>query len=380
MNPRPIQYGASMAERRHYLELVEKHGSPLLVVYRKKLLLQLELLRKYLPGVAHYYAIKAFPHEAILQILAEAGANFDVASGGEVDMLQKLNISGRRTIHTHPIKKDSEIKAALRGGSTTFVIDNLDEVHKLLPYRQRIGLLLRIGFRSDSAMIDLSRKFGCTPEQVPDIVQQASAMGAHIRGLSFHVGSQSLTPDMHVYAIHRCAELIVDIEKSTGRPMNVLDIGGGFPVDYACMGIDYDAYFKPIQAALESALPDHIGVIAEPGRFLVAPAVTGIATVAGKAHRGEYQWYYLDDGVYGSYSGQLFDHATYPLQVLNDSEERGAGILAGPTCDSIDIIAEDIQLPGLNEGDLIIGHMMGAYTYATATRFNSLSGAQIIVV
>lgn len=380
MSERIIQYGASPAEQQHYRELVEQHGSPLLVIYKDKLLQQLKLLRKHLPGVSHYYAIKAFPHEDILKILADAGANFDVASAGEIDMLQKLNISGRRTIHTHPVKKDKEIRAALRGGSTTFVIDNIEELHKLLPYRQRIGLLLRVSFRSQSAKVDLSRKFGCAPEQVLEIVQQTSAMGANIRGLSFHVGSQSLTPDAHVNAIHRCAELIGEIEESTGRPMNVLDIGGGFPVDYAHTGIDYKAYFTPIREALASALADHIDVIAEPGRFLVAPAVTGVASVAGKARRGDYLWYYLDDGVYGSFSGQLFDYTTYPLQVLNDSPDREACIIAGPTCDSIDVIAEDILLPELKEGDLVIGHMMGAYTYATATRFNSLSGAQIIVV
>ena len=380
MSDRLIQYGASATEEQYYRELVRQHGSPLLIVYKDRLLQQLEQLYTYLPGVGLYYAIKAFPHEDILRILAEAGANFDVASAGEIDMLQKLNISGRRTIHTHPIKKDSEIRAALRGGSTTFVIDNTDEMHKLLPYRQRIGLLLRVSFRSDSARVDLSRKFGCAPEQVLDIVQQASVLGVHIRGLSFHVGSQSLTPDTLVNAILRCAELIDEIERLSERPMNVLDIGGGFPVDYAGTGIDYDAYFSPIRKTLASALPAHIDIIAEPGRFLVAPAVTAIASVAGKARRGDFQWYYLDDGVYGSYSGQLFDHAVYPLQVLNDATHRQASILAGPTCDSIDVVAEDIQLPELQEGDLVIGHMMGAYTYATATRFNSLSGVQVIVV
>ena len=380
MSGRLIQYGASDAEQRHYRELVRQHGSPLLIVYREKLLQQLARLREQLPGVSHYYAIKAFPHEDILKTLADAGANFDVASAGEVEMLQKLNISGRRTIHTHPIKKDTEIRAALRGGSTTFVVDNIEELRKLLPYRQRVGLLLRVSFRSSSAKVDLSRKFGCAPEQVIDIVQQSCETGVPVRGLSFHVGSQSLTPDAHVSAIHRCAELIAEIEDVTDRPLNVLDIGGGFPVDYAGTGIDYDSYFEPVRDALAASLPDHIEVIAEPGRFLVAPAVTAIASVTGKARRGDYQWYYLDDGVYGSYSGQLFDHAVYPLQILNDSTQREPCILAGPTCDSIDVIAEDIMLPELNEGDLVIGHMMGAYTYATATRFNSLSGAQIIVI
>mgnify|MGYP001819866956 CR=1 FL=1 len=380
MNQRPVQYGASASERQHYIELVKQHGSPLLVVYRQRLLQQLALLRAQLPGVSLYYAIKAFPHTGILKILANADVNFDVASAGEIEMLQQLGISGRRTIHTHPIKKDSEIRAALRGGSTTFVIDNIEELRKLLPYRQRVGVLLRVSFRSESAKVDLSRKFGCAPEQVLDILQQASDIGVHIRGLSFHVGSQSLAPDAHVNAITHCIELIDKAEQQSGRPMNVLDIGGGFPVDYAGTGIDVDAYFKPIRETLASSLPDHLEVIAEPGRFLVAPAVTGIATVAGTARRGDYPWYYLDDGVYGSYSGQLFDHASYPQQVLNTSPERQASILAGPTCDSIDVIAEDILLPELKEGDLVIGHMMGAYTYATATRFNSLSGARIIIV
>lgn len=380
MNQTSVRYGASADQQQRYYDLVEKHGSPLLVVYRAKLLAQLQGLRSYLPGVIQYYAIKAFPHVDVLQILADAGANFDVASSGAIDMLQKLNISGRRTIHTHPIKKDHEIKAALRGGSTTFVIDNIEELHKLLPYRQRIGLLLRVSFRSDTAKVDLSRKFGCAPDQVLDIVEQASAMDVHIRGLSFHVGSQSLTPDSHVAAIQRCAELINEIEMLTDRPLNILDIGGGFPIDYSGDGIDYDAYFKPIRQALETTVPEHIDVIAEPGRFLVAPAVISIESVPGKARRGDYQWYYLDDGVYGSYSGQLFDHAVYPLQVLNDTGIRESSILAGPTCDSIDVIAEDILLPELNEGDLVIGHMMGAYTYATATRFNSLSGTRIIIV
>jgi len=158
------------------------------------------------------------------------------------------------------------------------------------------------------------------------------------------------------------------------NPVNVLDIGGGFPVNYSGDDIDLDAFFYPLTRALTQLSAD-INIIAEPGRFLVAPAVTGIASISGKARRGDYQWYYLDDGIYGSYSGQLFDHVTYPLQILNSNEERCASILAGPTCDSIDIIAEDIALPELAEGDLVIGHMMGAYTHATATRFHSLAGA-----
>lgn len=379
MDTRHIAYGATEEELSFYTRLVAEHGSPLLVVSRSTLLAQYHTLRDQLPGVSLYYAIKAFPHPEVLKLLVEAGCHFDVASEGEIDLLKPTQIGGRRTIHTHPIKKQADIKAALRGGSTTFVVDNIDELKKLIPYRQRIGVLLRVSFRSDSAAVDLSRKFGCAPDQVSELVKQASELGVHIRGLSFHVGSQSLSSRTHVEAIEQCGRLIGEINQQIRNPMNVLDIGGGFPVDYLQQGFDLDAFFMPIRSALE-ALPDELDIIAEPGRFLVAPAVTGIATVSGKARRGDYQWYYLDDGIYGSYSGQLFDHVLYPLQILKGNTKKHASILAGPTCDSIDVIAEDIQLPELEEGDLVIGHMMGAYTHATATHFNSLSGAKIIFV
>ncbi len=379
LSDRVIRFGGSDGEQAYYRDLVAKHGSPLLILDCRVLRARFRLLQEQLPGVDLYYAIKAFAHPDVLEVLSEMEANFDVASAGEIDMLRDLQISGRRTIHTHPIKKDADIKAALRGGSTTFVVDNIDELKKLIPYKQRIGLLLRVSFRSDTAKVDLSRKFGCAPDQVPELVQQASALGVHVRGLSFHVGSQSVTPDAHIDAIKRCAALIREVEEREGRPMDVLDIGGGFPADYAMSGFDADRYFAPIRTALQE-LPDHISVIAEPGRFLIAPAVTGISTVTGKARRGDYQWYYMDDGIYGSYSGQLFDHTIYPLQIFNDSPERQASILAGPTCDSIDIIAEDVELPALQEGDLLIGHMMGAYTHATSTHFNSLEGAKIVVI
>lgn len=379
MKTRHIQYGASEAERGYYQSLVKQHGSPLLVVSRSGLLQQYNTLKSYLPGVAFYYAIKAFPHPEVIRLLAEAGCHFDVASEGEIDLLRPLQVSGRRTIHTHPIKKDKDIRAALRGGSTTFVVDNIDELKKLIPYRSRTGVLLRVSFRSESATVDLSRKFGCAPGQVLELVAEAQALGVHIRGLSFHVGSQCANSAMHVSAIEQCAALITACNQQQNNPLNILDIGGGFPVNYAGDDIDLDVFFNPVAQAL-AKLPDSISVIAEPGRFLVAPAVTSIASISGKAIRGGYQWYYLDDGIYGSYSGQLFDHVTYPLQIFNRDENRSPSILAGPTCDSIDIIAEDIPLPDMSEGDLVIGHMMGAYTYATATRFNSLAGAKVIFV
>ena len=171
---------------------------------------------------------------------------------------------------------------------------------------------------------------------------------------------------------------IRDRNKTAKTPLSVLDIGGGFPADYLLEGININDFFKPIRQELQH-LPEDWHLLAEPGRYLIAPAVHSITTVTGKSKRSGLFWYYLDDGVYGSYSGQIYDHTLYPLQVLKEGETHPC-ILAGPTCDSIDVIAENIQLPELEIGDLVIGLQMGAYTAATKTRFNSLPDAKFVVL
>jgi ornithine decarboxylase len=123
-----------------------------------------------------------------------------------------------------------------------------------------------------------------------------------------------------------------------------------------------------------------VQVIAEPGRFIAGPAAIGVATVMGRARREGHWWYYLDDGLYGSYSGQLFDHARYPVEVLRTAAELLPSVLAGPTCDSIDVIAENLMLPQLKAGDLVVGRAMGAYTWASATEFNFFPKATVVAV
>ncbi|NNC97453.1 MAG: type III PLP-dependent enzyme [Gammaproteobacteria bacterium] len=378
MLPRTVLIGADQATRDHYQHLVAEHGSPLLVYDASVLKQQFAALQHALPGVDLYYAVKAHPDANIIHTIDELDGGFDIASAGEMDLLLDHKISGRRTIHTHPIKKDAEIKKALRFGATTFVIDNLDELNKLLPYRKRVGVLLRVSFRSDSAVVDLSRKFGCDIEEVKGLVFAAEQLGIHIKGLAFHVGSQVSDASKHVEAIEQCHRVMQECNQELSIPLSTLDIGGGFPADYRLEGFDINEFCEPIRITLDN-LPDDWHLLAEPGRFLVAPAVCSVTTVTGKSIRHGIRWYYLDDGVYGSYSGQIFDHASYPIQSLR-SGDLYPSILAGPTCDSIDIIAEDVELPELEIGDLIIGLQMGAYTAATKTRFNSLPDAKLVCV
>ena len=356
--------------------LAAEHGTPLLVLDCEEVRARYAALVAALPGVVHHYAVKAFPEQAAIRALAEVGARFDAATAGELELLREAGVAPEHCIHTHPIKRERDIAEAVALGCTTFVVDNHEELAKLAPYREGVRLLVRLGFRNPDAVVDLARKFGCDGAEARRIFEQADALGLDVAGVSFHVGSQTPDASSHVEAIHASARLMA----ACGPSLRVLDIGGGFPVAYAdgeCPSIE--AFCSPIREAL-ATLPPGVEVISEPGRYLVASAVTGVTSVMGRARRGERMWYYLDDGLYGSFSGQLYDKARYPLQALGHDGPRASCVLAGPTCDGLDVIDEDALMPELRAGDLVVGRMMGAYTSASATGFNHFPKARVVAV
>jgi ornithine decarboxylase len=360
--------------------LVREFGSPLLIIDCERVRVQYRKLRKALPRVDLHYALKPLPHAAVVQTVLEEGGFLDLATTGEVQLVQRLGAAPERCIHTHPIKREQDIRNALQFGVKTFVADNPDEVRKFARHAKAAELLLRVSFRSPGAMCDLSRKFGCDPEALLDLARLAAELGVDVRGFSFHVGSQAVDSQKHIEAIEACAKLMAAARREKLGTLDTLDIGGGFPIDYMQPVSDIGHFCAPIRAAL-GKLPRRIRIIAEPGRYIAGPAAIGVASVMGRAQREGHWWYYLDDGLYGSYSGQLYDHARYPVEPLKEGgAERLPSVLAGPTCDSIDVIAENLMLPKLEEGDLIIGKAMGAYTWASASDFNFFPKATVIAV
>jgi ornithine decarboxylase len=358
--------------------LVTRYGSPLFVIDAERVRRQYRRLATALPGVDLHYALKPLPHPAVIDTLQAEGAFFDLATNGEVELMRRLEVAPERCIHTHPIKRDADIRTALAYGVNRFVIDNPDELRKFVKYRNRTSLLIRISFSSPEARSDLSRKFGCEPQAVPDLFRLAADLRIKIDGLSFHVGSQAAGPAMFAEAIARCSELM-PMAAQLGHNPGILDIGGGFPVDYLQRCMPIEEFCAPIRAALKELAPT-MRVIAEPGRYIAAPAAISVTSVMGRALRGGRWWYYLDDGLYGSYSGQVYDHATYPVEALVPSGDTYPSVLAGPTCDSIDVINEHLDLPKLDVGDLIIGREMGAYTWASASEFNFFPRATVLAL
>jgi ornithine decarboxylase len=359
--------------------LVAEFGSPLLIIDCQRVREQYRKLHRALPGVDLHYALKPLPHPAVVETIVELGGWLDLATTGEAQLVTQLGVDPARCIHTHPIKRDIDIRNALHLGVKTFVADNPDEVRKFEAYRDQAELLLRVSFRSPGAVVDLSRKFGCAPEDLIELARLARKLGIPVRGLSFHVGSQAGDPIKHVEAVGVCAKLMAQARREKLGAFDTLDIGGGYPIEYGQKVTEIGRFCAPIRAAL-AKLPARVRVIAEPGRFICGPAAIGVSSVMGRAKREGHWWYYLDDGLYGSYSGQLFDHAKYPVECLKDSDERFPSVLAGPTCDSIDVIAENLMLPQLKAGDLIVGRAMGAYTWASASEFNFFPKATVVAV
>jgi ornithine decarboxylase len=359
--------------------LVREFGSPLLIVDCARARTQYRKLRRALPQVALHYALKPLPHAAVVRSIIEEGGSLDLATTGEIQLAASLGIDPGRCIHTHPIKRERDIRNALEYGVRTFVADNVDEVRKFKRYGERASLLLRVSFRSPGAVCDLSRKFGCDPEDAIALARFAASLGIDVLGFSFHVGSQAADALKHVEAIEACRLLLASARRERLGSLDMLDIGGGFPIDYLQRALDIQKFCAPIRASL-AKLPARVRVLAEPGRFIAGPAAIGVATVMGRARREGHWWYYLDDGLYGSYSGQLYDHAHYPVESLRQGEPRLPSVLAGPTCDSIDVIAENLMLPQLKAGDLIVGRAMGAYTWASASQFNFFPKATVVAV
>jgi ornithine decarboxylase len=360
-------------------QLAAQFGAPLMVLDCEAIRRQYHALKNALPGVTLHFALKPLPHAAVVRTLLAEGASFDLATSGEIDLVATEGVPSERTIHSHPIKRDSDIRDALAYGCTVFVVDNINELEKFIAYKDQAEILVRLSFRNKDAFADLSKKFGCSQEMAIEIITYAQKLGIRIKGLSFHVGSQTASPTKYVDAINTCAKVIAQVSELGLPALSTLDIGGGFPVPYSADVLPIDVFCAPINVAL-AQLPETMQILAEPGRFIVASCVTSVASVMGQAEREGKTWYYLDDGIYGSFSGLMFDEAAYPIDSAKQDGMRFDSVLAGPTCDSIDVVSESIMLPKLNNGDLIISRMMGAYTLATATDFNFFKRAEVVVL
>lgn len=371
------------------ISLARRHGTPLVVVDHDVLRRNYAAFKRHLPRVQAYYAVKANDDPAIIETLFEAGASFDVASWPEFEIVNRFirhlpsgerqNWIWDKIIYANPIKATETLKL-LDPYKPLVTFDNSEEIRKLRKHAPHAGLALRVRVPNTGSMVELSSKFGASPGEAVDLILEAERTGLTVEGLSFHVGSQCTNFENFVQAINISAAIFQEArERGCGR-MNLLDIGGGFPAPYDQTVRPFRELASKINAEIGRLFPRDIEILAEPGRFMVATAATAVAKVIGKAVRDGKLCYYIDDGVYQTFSGIVFDHCQYRVKAFKKGPRQICSVF-GPTCDAFDTISLSEQLPAnLEVGDLVYSENIGAYSVASSTRFNGFPPAKVVHV
>ena len=356
--------------------LAEKYGTPLLVLSLEQIEKNYNLLRTHMPRVKVFYAIKANPHRRILELMRNLGSNFDVASDGEIMELASLGVDGSRMIYANPMKTVNGLRACRNAGVGKMTFDSAGEIDKMARECPGATALLRIRIDNSSAHVDLNKKFGAGREQALELLQKAKAAGLDAAGIAFHVGSQTTSADPYLNALDIAREIFEEAA-TNGMQLRIMDIGGGFPIPEPKVRFNLAEMLKQINARLDEDFPG-VEIWCEPGRFICGTAVNLITSVIGVTERGGQPWYFLDDGLYGTFSGVLFDQWDFKLISFKEGEQVAA-TFAGPSCDSLDIMFRGKMTVRQEEGDLILVPICGAYTSASATTFNGFSKANFVV-
>ncbi len=367
-------------------ELALREGTPVFIIDHEKIRQNYREFKAHMPDVQIYYAVKANSNPEIVHTLYELGCSFDVASMPEFkvvyenirDMPEKKRQEWiwDNIIYANTIKPIDTLKA-LDQYQPLVTFDNPEELKKIKTHAPHAGLVLRIRVPNTGSMVELSSKFGADPGEAVDLIASAFEMGLGVEGLSFHVGSQCTNFDNYVQALQLSSDIMNETEARTGQSIRILDIGGGFPVAYHPEVKPVEVLAEKLNKEIGRLFPPDIQILAEPGRYLVANACTLVASVIGKAFRDGKPCYYINDGVYHTYSGQVFDHNTYPVLAFEQGPTRISAVF-GPTCDAFDTITLSADLPDLEIGDLVYSENIGAYSIASSTYFNGFPPAKVV--
>lgn len=357
--------------------LAENYSTPLLVLSLKQIERNYRFLQKHLPQVRFYYAMKANPDMRILEKMASMGSSFDVASDGEMLTLAGLGISGERMIYANPVKTAQGLEACSYVGVRKMTFDNETEIGKMAAACPGATVLLRFRIDNSSAHVDLNKKFGAAREDAVRLLRLAKEAGLDAAGVCFHVGSQMMQADSYLTALDIAREIFQEAA-AAGLPLRILDIGGGFPIPEPKVKFNLKEILAQISARLDEDFAD-TEIWAEPGRFICGTAMNLITRVIGVSERGGQAWYFLDDGLYGTFSGVLFDQWDYQLVSFKQGEEIAA-TFAGPSCDSLDVMFRGRMTVPLALNDLLLVTACGAYSSASATVFNGFKKTQIVAL
>ncbi len=366
-------------------EFLTDKETPCLLLDLKAVEKNYDDLARSMPYAKIHYAIKANPHEKLLKMLVDKGCNFDFASVPELDMIMKLGATPDRLSYGHTIKKSEHIAYAYEKGIRLFATDSEDDLRRIAKNAPGSKVFFRLFMECSGADWSLSRKFGAHPDTIFQLIQMSKELDVIPWGLSFHVGSQQRDIGQWGSAIAGCKYLF-DSAREVGVTLKMINLGGGFPAPYTQPTATLEMYTKEITRFLVEDFPDGMPeIITEPGRSLVGNSGILVSQVVLKSKKDTYNphsWLYIDAGKFGGLYETIDESIKYPIY----SEKTGAVgeyIIAGPTCDSMDVLYEDTKylLPqDLEEGDRLYFFSTGAYVNSCSLEsFNGFKPPKVYI-
>ena len=356
----------------------DQKDTPFVVIDTQTIARSYDQLGNCFPFAKIYYAVKANPAVEIIDLLKDKGSNFDIASIYELDKVLNQGVGPERMSYGNTIKKARDIRYFYEKGVRLFATDSeadLRNIAKAAPGSKIYVRILTEG--SNSADWPLSRKFGCNPDMALDLLILAKQLGLVPYGISFHVGSQQRDIDVWDAAIAKVKVIFERLKEEDDITLQMINMGGGFPANYIAKTNDLETYAEEITRFLKEDFGDDLPeIILEPGRSLIANAgilVSEVVLVARKSRTAVERWVYTDVGKFSGLIETMDEAIKYPIWTEKKGEMEEV-VIAGPTCDSADIMYENYKygLPlNLASGDRLYWLSTGAYTTSySAVEFN----------
>lgn len=359
---------------------------PTLVISREKVAEQFDALQAGLGRARIHYAVKANPAPQVIRTLVKKGSGFDCASRGEIELCLSQGAPAAHLSFGNTIKRASDIAFAHGAGVTLYAADSAPELEKIAAHAPGARVYFRLIVENSLADWPLSRKFGCAASALPGLLDHARALGLQPYGLSFHVGSQTRKAAFWEPVLDQIAPLW-HAARAAGHDLQLLNIGGGFPAFYGAAAQRPRSYAAAVMRAVAERFGDVPEVMAEPGRGLVAEAghiAAEVMLVSRKSDSDLHRWVYLDIGRFSGLAETEGEAIRYQIKTPHDGSETGPCVLAGPSCDSADILYEKrpIHLPlALRAGDKVMIRNCGAYTSSySSVGFNGFPPLDVVVL
>ena len=370
---------ATLFKTQQYLDSA-KIKTPFLLIDSEKVREKASLIGRNIRNAKLFYAVKANPDIKIIKFLNKLKTGFEIASEGELELLSSIGVDASRIISSNPVKTFKFLKMSASYGVDQFAFDSTAEVDKLVEYIPGCRVYVRLTVPNEGSEWPLSKKFGVELDEALALLLYAHEKGLRPFGVTFHVGSQCTNVYSWNIALDK-AKALWDMAEKKGLKLKLLNIGGGYPINYTKNVVGIEAIEKNINKLIYERFPHDIDIYIEPGRAVVGDAGIFVSTVIGKAKREDQEWLYIDVGVFNGLMESV-GGIKYSYIVENSTQTRTKKpwTIAGPSCDSFDVIDKNVLLPETEVGSLVLILSSGAYTISYASEFNGFSIPRTILI